>query len=291
MATVAASAATVAAAGKCFPVLNSGSSVKFFVSLPCPSASLTSSSSAFPSYRAQNRFFALRPCSAVQDTEVEEKEGMEEMQDGEAGESILQEEANRRKLYVVNLPFSYSASDLENLFGQYGTVNYVEIIKLQDGRNRGFAFVTMASPEEAQAAIEKLNFFELAGRIIKVQLAKSFNKPSPKKPRSSTPVGETRHKIYVGNLHWKARAGNLREFFSANFKPVSARVVFDNPSGRSAGYGFVSFDTKEEVETAVSELDGVELMGRPLRLKISQKKGNESEARQEDSTQGHLEGS
>ncbi|KAK8934542.1 Ribonucleoprotein [Platanthera zijinensis] len=97
---------------------------------------------------------------------------------------------------------------------------------------------------------------ELVGRIFRVQLAKNFSKPSSKKPRSNTRKGETRHKIYVGNLHWKARAVNLREFFSTKFNPSSARVVFDNSSGKPAGYGFVSFDTKEEMETIVSELEG-----------------------------------
>lgn len=72
----------------------------------------------------------------------------------------------------------------------------------------------------------------------------------------SPPPGETRHKLYVSNLAWKVRSNNLRELFSSNFSPVSARVVFDNPSGRSAGYGFVSFATKEEAESAISELDG-----------------------------------
>ncbi|XP_020581630.1 28 kDa ribonucleoprotein, chloroplastic [Phalaenopsis equestris] len=281
---VMAAAATAAAAGACFYLFNSGSSRVF---LPCPSASLKLSS--LPSVRKLKLFFPHRQCTAAQDTELEVKEDLELTQEWEAGESILQGEANRRKLYVVNLPWSYSASDLENLFGQCGAVDYVEVIKMQDGRNRGLAFVTMDSPEAAQAAIDKLNSFELAGRIIKVELAKSFSKPSPKKPQPITPVGETRHKIYVGNLHWKARAGNLREFFSTKFKPVSARVVFENPSGRSAGYGFVSFDTKQEVETVISELDGMELMGRPLRLRVSQKNGNESETRQEDSTQGHFE--
>lgn len=96
---------------------------------------------------------------------------------------------------------------------------------------------------------------ELSGRTIKVEFAKQFKKPSP---RPSTPqVQETRYKLYVSNLAWKARSSHLRDFVSLNFKtPVSARVVFDGPSGKSGGYGFVSFATKEEAEEAISALNG-----------------------------------
>lgn len=96
---------------------------------------------------------------------------------------------------------------------------------------------------------------EVSGRAIRIEYAKRFKKPRP--PRAPGPqFGETRHKLYVSNLGWKVRSSHLREFFSANFKPVATRVVFDAPSGRAAGYGFVSFATKEEAEEAISSLDG-----------------------------------
>lgn len=100
---------------------------------------------------------------------------------------------------------------------------------------------------------------ELSGRIIRVEFAKRFKKPSPPPPPpppAGPPAGETRHKLYVSNLAWKVRSTHLREFFSSNFNPVSVRVVFDSPSGRSGGYGFASFATKEEAEVAISALDG-----------------------------------
>ncbi|GAA0168273.1 RNA splicing factor [Lithospermum erythrorhizon] len=180
-----------------------------------------------------------------------------------------EKQLQKRKLFVLNLPWTYTVADVNNFFAQCGTVSHVEIIKHKDGKNRGFAFVTMATGEEAQAAIDKFNASELSGRTIRVELAKKFKKPRPIRspPLASTP-GETRHKLYVSNLAWKTRSTNLREFFS-DFSPISARVVFDSPSGNSAGYGFVSFSTKEEAVSAMSSLDGKELMGRPICLKFS----------------------
>lgn len=166
----------------------------------------------------------------------------------------------RRKLYVANLPWSFPAPEIEKLFAQHGTVKDVEVIKGKDGRNRGFAFVTMSTAEEAAAAADKLNSHDVMGRTIKVEFSKSFRRPAPPPPPGSI---IERHKLYVSNLPWKARAPNVKEFF-ANFNPLSANVIFDN--GKAAGYGFVSFGTKEEAEAALTELDGKELLGRPVRL-------------------------
>ncbi|GMH29798.1 hypothetical protein Nepgr_031641 [Nepenthes gracilis] len=186
----------------------------------------------------------------------------------------------RKKLYVVNLPRTLSAVDLKNTFSQCGTVKHIEIVKDENGRKRGYAFVTMASGEEADAVVNKFNSTELSGRTIKVEYAKKFkppHSPAPALASPSSPVEETRHKLYVSNLQWKVRAGHLREFFSADFNPVSARVVFDSPLARPAGYGFVSFATREEAKAALSSLNGKELLGRPVRLNLNEKKSSESE--------------
>ncbi|GMJ15102.1 hypothetical protein HRI_005179400 [Hibiscus trionum] len=181
----------------------------------------------------------------------------------------------RRKLFVLNLPWSYTVADIKDLFGRCGNVTDVEIIKQKDGRNRNFAFVTMASGEEAQAAVDQLDSNEVSGRIIRVEFAKRLKKPSPPSPQPIIPSRETGHKLYVSNLAWKVRSSHLREFFSA-FNPVSARVIFANPSGQSAGYGFVSFATKDEAEAALATLNEKELMDRPIRLKFSERKDDES---------------
>lgn len=95
---------------------------------------------------------------------------------------------------------------------------------------------------------------EVSGRIIRVEFAKRLKRPAPPSSQPIVPSRETRHKLYVSNLAWKVRSSHLREFFSA-FNPVSARVIFSTPSGQSAGYGFVSFSTREEAEAAISTLN------------------------------------
>jgi RNA recognition motif-containing protein len=78
-----------------------------------------------------------------------------------------------RKLYVGNLPYETGEQDLEALFGSVGTVERVSVMRdMATGRARGFAFVEMASDEDAQKAIAQLNNHGLGGRNLTVNEAR-----------------------------------------------------------------------------------------------------------------------
>jgi RNA recognition motif-containing protein len=84
------------------------------------------------------------------------------------------------KLYVGNLSYSVSNSDLEQLFGQHGSVQSAEVINDRDtGRSKGFGFVLMGTDAEAQAAIAALNGKDHDGRALTVNEAK----PREDRPR------------------------------------------------------------------------------------------------------------
>ena len=77
------------------------------------------------------------------------------------------------KLYVGNLSFRTTSEELREAFSQAGTVESASVIEDREtGRSRGFGFVEMATPEEAQAAIAQLNGKELGGRNLTVNEAK-----------------------------------------------------------------------------------------------------------------------
>jgi len=85
------------------------------------------------------------------------------------------------KLFVGNLSFNITENDLQDAFAAHGTV--IEANLMMDratGRPRGFGFVTMSTPEEAQKAIEALNGKELGGRALTVNIAR---------PREERPAG------------------------------------------------------------------------------------------------------
>lgn len=90
-----------------------------------------------------------------------------------------------KNLFVGSLPFSVTEDAVGQLFAQYGQVQSVSIIKDRyTGNSRGFAFVEMATEEEAKQAIEKLNGYNLEGRNIIVKEA--LPKPTYTGGRSGT---------------------------------------------------------------------------------------------------------
>lgn len=85
------------------------------------------------------------------------------------------------KLYVGNLPYSFRDSDIEQAFAQYGTVTSAKVMMERDtGRSKGFGFVEMGSPAEAQAAIQGLNGHQVGGRGLVVNEARPMEPRGPR---------------------------------------------------------------------------------------------------------------
>ncbi len=94
-----------------------------------------------------------------------------------------------QKLYVGGIAFSTTSEGLRQHFAQSGTVVSASIVTDQfSGQSRGFGFVEMATPDEAQQAVSQLNERPLDGRSLKVEVAK----PKTDKPRSSGGFGGRR---------------------------------------------------------------------------------------------------
>lgn len=78
-----------------------------------------------------------------------------------------------RKLYVGNLPYETGETELQALFGEFGSVDSVNVMRdMATGRARGFAFVEMSTDEQAQSAATKLNGHQLGGRALTVNEAR-----------------------------------------------------------------------------------------------------------------------
>ena len=78
------------------------------------------------------------------------------------------------KIYVGGLPYAATETEVEALFAQHGTVESAQVITDKyTGRSRGFGFVEMSSPSEAEAAMAALNSTEMDGRTLTVNEAKS----------------------------------------------------------------------------------------------------------------------
>ncbi|PIN23370.1 Splicing factor 3b, subunit 4 [Handroanthus impetiginosus] len=173
------------------------------------------------------------------------------------------------KLFVGNLPFSVDSAGLAGLFEQVGNVQMVEVIyDKNSGRSKGFGFVTMSTVEEVKAAAKQFDGYELEGRVLRVNTGPPPSKRenySSRRPRGGSSSDNT-NKVYVGNLAWGVDNLTLETLFREQGKVMEALVVYDRESGRSRGFGFVTYSSPEEVENAVRSLDGIDLNGRSIRV-------------------------
>ena len=131
------------------------------------------------------------------------------------------------RLYVGNLPFSAEESELRSLFEQNGRT--VEDIKLitdrETGRPRGFGFVEMSNSEEADAAIQELNGYQMAGRQLTVNEA----------PVSTVPFFHARPASRSSDAVFHSRAFSPRSD-PVVAGPASAVAALPARSTRSGGY-------------------------------------------------------
>ncbi|KAJ6681829.1 RNA RECOGNITION MOTIF RRM DOMAIN CONTAINING PROTEIN [Salix koriyanagi] len=179
-----------------------------------------------------------------------------------AGET--EEEFSKTRLLASNVPWDCTAEDIRSMFEKFGTVVDVELSMYSKTRNRGLAFITMGSPEEAVAALTNLESYEFEGRTLKMNYAKlKKKKPSPPPPPKPGPT----FNLFVANLPFEAKSKDLKEFFiTEGANVVSAEVIFHDNPRRPSGYGFVAFKTRKEADDALSTFSEKEFIGRQLRV-------------------------
>lgn len=173
-----------------------------------------------------------------------------------------------RKLYVGNIPRTVSNDELAKIVQEHGAVEKAEVMyDKYSKRSRRFAFVTMKTVEDANAAAEKLNGTQIGGREIKVNITE---KPLttgglPVQAEESAFV-DSPYKVYVGNLAKNVTSDSLKNFFSEKANALSAKVSRVPGTSKSSGFGFVTFSSDEDVEAAISSFNNALLEGQKIRV-------------------------
>ncbi|MCE3049872.1 hypothetical protein HAX54_046026 [Datura stramonium] len=260
-----------------------------FFSLPSSSLNFSLSSSTLSSSSSSSSFIKPFESSSVssrfvRNVALSEFDQLEDDVDAEEEPNFSPD----LKLFVGNLPFSVDSAALAELFERAGNVEMVEVIydKLT-GRSRGFGFVTMSTKAEVEAAEQQFNGYEIDGRALRVNSG-----PAPNKRENSSFGGarggrsenssfggarggrsfDSSNRVYVGNLSWGVDDLALRELFSEQGKVVDAKVVYDRDSGRSRGFGFVTYSSAKEVNDAIDSLNGIDLDGRSIRVSVAEER-------------------
>ncbi|KAK6130831.1 hypothetical protein DH2020_035425 [Rehmannia glutinosa] len=150
-------------------------------------------------------------------------------------------------LYVGDLDFNVTDSQLYDLFNQVGQVVSVRVCRdLSTRRSLGYGYVNYSNPQDAARAMEVLNFTPLNSKTIRVMY--SHRDPSVRKSGTAN--------IFIKNLEKTIDNKALHDTFSSFGNILSCKIATD-PNGQSKGYGFVQFDTEEAAQNAIDKLNGM----------------------------------
>jgi polyadenylate-binding protein len=181
-------------------------------------------------------------------------------------------------VYVKNLPLEWSKEDLETQFGKYGQVTSSMLNVDADGKSKGFGFVNFKNPENASAAVDALNGYDIGEgkKLYVVRAQKKEEREKELRERFEQLKIERQKKyagvnLYVKNLHDDVDDDRLNAEF-AKFGTITSAHVMRDSNKKSKGFGFVCFSTTEEATKAVTDMNGRILLAKPLYVALAQRK-------------------
>lgn len=159
----------------------------------------------------------------------------------------------RSRVFVQNLPWSVTWSDLKSMCDTYGTVLRTDVQQDELGRSRGCGTVAFSTAAAAAAAIDALDGSELEGRKLIARLDQ-----------------RERCKLHVGNLPYSATWADLKDHFAAYGPVIRTEVATEPVSRRSRGFGTVLFADAEAAAAALKAAHNSEFRGRELLVKYDE---------------------
>ncbi|KAF5444899.1 hypothetical protein F2P56_033991 [Juglans regia] len=150
-------------------------------------------------------------------------------------------------LYVGDLDFNVTDSQLYDLFNQVGQVVSVRVCRdMSTRRSLGYGYVNYSNPQDAARALNVLNFTPVNNKPIRVMY--SQRDPSVRKSGTAN--------IFIKNLDKAIDPKALKDTFSSFGNILSCKIATD-ANGQSKGYGFVQFDNEESAQNAIDKLNGM----------------------------------
>ncbi|KAL7521532.1 hypothetical protein ACHAWX_006205 [Stephanocyclus meneghinianus] len=162
-------------------------------------------------------------------------------------------------LYIGDLHPSINESSLYEVFNAVGPVASIRVCRdAVTRRSLGYAYVNYHNAQDAERALESMNFGEIKGRPCRIM----WSQRDPSVRRSG--VGN----IFVKNLHEGIDNKQLYDTFSLFGNILSCKVVTDKETGLSKGYGYVHYETAEAAKQAIEKLDGMLIDGREVQVGV-----------------------
>ncbi|KAK5645748.1 hypothetical protein RI129_004212 [Pyrocoelia pectoralis] len=182
-------------------------------------------------------------------------------------EELSPEERDARTVFVMQLSQKVRARDLQEFFSSVGKVRDVRLITCNKTRRfKGIAYIEFRDPESVTLALG-LSGQKLSGIPIVVQHTQAEkNRMGNSMPNLMPKTMTGPMRLYVGSLHFNITEEMLRGIFEPFGKIDNIQLIMDPETGRSKGYGFITFHNCEDAKKALEQLNGFELAGRPMKV-------------------------
>ncbi|XP_057782917.1 polyadenylate-binding protein 2-like [Salvia miltiorrhiza] len=180
-------------------------------------------------------------------------------------------------VFVKNISESTTEEDLQQMFGEFGQLTSVVVMRNEDGTSKCFGFVNFEDADDAARAVDSLNGKKIDNKELYVGRAqKKSEREVQLKHRFEQSIKEAVDKsqgsnLYVKNLDDSINDDQLKELFSS-FGSITSCKVMRDPKGISRGSGFVAFSSPEEASRALSEMNGKMIASKPLYVALAQRK-------------------
>ncbi|KTG06660.1 hypothetical protein cypCar_00007533 [Cyprinus carpio] len=181
-------------------------------------------------------------------------------------DNLSPEERDARTVFCMQLAARIRPRDLEDFFSAVGKVRDVRMISDRNSRrSKGIAYIEFVDSTSVPLAIG-LTGQRVLGVPIIVQASQAEKNRAAAMASMLQRGGAGPMRLYVGSLHFNITEDMLRGIFEPFGKIEGIQLMMDSETGRSKGYGFISFADAECAKKALDQLNGFELAGRAMKV-------------------------
>lgn len=184
-------------------------------------------------------------------------------------DNLTPEERDARTVFCMQLAARIRPRDLEEFFSAVGKVRDVRMISDRNSRrSKGIAYIEFVEASSVPLAIG-LTGQRLLGVPIIVQASQAEKNRAAAAAAAANNLQKGTSgpmRLYVGSLHFNITEEMLRGIFEPFGRIESIQLMMDSETGRSKGYGFITFADAECAKNALEQLNGFELAGRPMKV-------------------------
>ncbi|KAG9339707.1 hypothetical protein JZ751_023353 [Albula glossodonta] len=181
-------------------------------------------------------------------------------------DNLTPEERDARTVFCMQLAARIRPRDLEEFFSAVGKVRDVRMISDRNSRrSKGIAYIEFVEVNSVPLAIG-LTGQRLLGVPIIVQASQAEKNRAAAMANNLQKGSAGPMRLYVGSLHFNITEDMLRGIFEPFGRIESIQLMMDSETGRSKGYGFITFSDAECAKKALEQLNGFELAGRPMKV-------------------------